>query len=138
MNVTEASYRIRRPLNSAFKNPNRCLNMSLENNTETKDKDSEASSPTPQANQDQTGLKDVEDQPTSTPPSSPRNMEPWAWILLITSVLSSIFLFALDNTIVADVQPRVVKELGEIDKLPWISVAFAACGVSTNLMWYVL
>ena len=57
------------------------------------------------------------------------------WTIIVLSILSSTFLFALDNTIVADVQPRIIDSLGEIQKLPWISVAFALGAVSVNLVW---
>lgn len=59
------------------------------------------------------------------------------WFLVCSSILSSIFLFALDNTIVADVQPKVIERFSSIEKLPWLSVAFLLGAVSTNLTWYV-
>lgn len=67
----------------------------------------------------------------------PRNMKPLAWLILIVSLLSSDFLFALDNTIVADVQPKIILALGDIQKLPWVSVAFALGAIGCNLFWYV-
>lgn len=57
------------------------------------------------------------------------------WILFIFSILSAIFLFALDNTIVADVQPKIIDSFGQISKLPWISVSFALGAVSAILVW---
>ena len=77
------------------------------------------------------------DSHISAPADLPRKTTGFKWILLVIAVLSAIFLFALDNTIVADVQPRIVDSLGEIEKLPWISVAFALGAVSVNLLWYV-
>lgn len=57
-------------------------------------------------------------------------------MLLVAALLSSAFLFALDNSIVADVQPKIVEAFpGSIDKLPWLSVAFALGGASTTLVW---
>lgn len=47
------------------------------------------------------------------------------WTLIIAAILSTIFLFALDNTITADVIPAVIGSLGQADKLPWLSVAYA-------------
>ena len=67
---------------------------------------------------------------------SPRQLKGISWVLVVISVLSSIFLFALDNTIVADVQPKIVATLGDIAKLPWISVAFSLGAVSVNLIWH--
>jgi hypothetical protein len=46
-------------------------------------------------------------------------------------------LFALDNTIVADVQPKIVDTFHEINKLPWISVSFTLGAATVNLLWYV-
>ena len=57
------------------------------------------------------------------------------WILVVISILSSTFLFALDNTVVADVQPAIVETFGEIQKLPWLPIAFLVAAVSTNLIW---
>lgn len=44
--------------------------------------------------------------------------------VIVTATLSSVFLFALDQTIVADVQPNIIAEFGSIYKLPWLSVSF--------------
>ena len=66
---------------------------------------------------------------------SPRKLKGWLWGAVVTAILSSTFLFALDNTIVADIQPKIIEDLGDIDKLPWVSVSFALGGVSTNLIW---
>lgn len=49
------------------------------------------------------------------------------------AILSSIFLYALDNTITADVIPVIVKHFGGTDKLSWLSVAFMIGGVSVIL-----
>lgn len=65
----------------------------------------------------------------------PRDVHGVKWVLLVLSILSSTFLFALDNTIVADVQPAIVKRFGSIDKLPWLSVAFLVAAAGTNLVW---
>ena len=59
------------------------------------------------------------------------------WVLVVLSILSSTFLFALDNTVVADVEPKIVERFGQIQKLPWLPIAFLVAAVSTNLIWYV-
>ena len=66
----------------------------------------------------------------------PRDVHGIVWALVVVSILSSTFLFALDNTIVADVQPAIVERFGSISKLPWLSVAFLVAAASTNLIWY--
>lgn len=65
----------------------------------------------------------------------PRNVHGWRWILVVMSILSSIFLFSLDNTIVADIQPAIVETFGDVGKLPWLSVGFLLGAASTNLIW---
>ncbi|MCJ1405451.1 hypothetical protein MMC11_008679 [Xylographa trunciseda] len=61
------------------------------------------------------------------------------WVFVVAAILSSVFLFALDNSIVADVQPKIIEAFpGSIDKLPWISVAFALGAASTTLVWATL
>ncbi|KAF2836790.1 MFS general substrate transporter [Patellaria atrata CBS 101060] len=56
---------------------------------------------------------------------SPRQLHGLLWAVVVSSVLSAIFLFALDNTVVALIQPQIVDTLGHIEKLPWLSVSFA-------------
>ncbi|KAI4204591.1 MAG: hypothetical protein LQ346_001601 [Caloplaca aetnensis] len=72
------------------------------------------------------------------PPSEqkpPRDVHGVIWVLIVLSILSSTFLFALDNTIVADVQPAIIERFGSIEKLPWLSVAFLVAAAGTNLVW---
>ena len=54
--------------------------------------------------------------PEKAPP--PRDVHGWKWSIVVSSILASTFLFSLDNTIVADVQPAVFQRFGEIDTLP--------------------
>ncbi|TGJ79825.1 hypothetical protein E0Z10_g8942 [Xylaria hypoxylon] len=67
--------------------------------------------------------------------ASPRKLKPLSWFFVVFSLLSALFLFALDNTIVANVQENIIYDFGGIEKLPWISVAFALGAVATNLFW---
>ncbi|KAL8916100.1 MAG: hypothetical protein Q9172_006454 [Xanthocarpia lactea] len=69
---------------------------------------------------------------------SERSIKSIKWLLVILGTLSSAFLFALDNSIVADIQPQIIQQFpGSIDKLPWLSVAFALGGAASTLVWYV-
>jgi MFS family permease len=52
------------------------------------------------------------------------------WAIAYTSILSSTFLFALDNTVMADVQPAILNRFGSIEELPWLGVGFALGGIS--------
>lgn len=65
----------------------------------------------------------------------PRNVTGILWVLVVLSILSSTFLWALDNTIVADIQPAIVRQFASVDKLPWLPVAFLLGAASTNLFW---
>ncbi|ORY16987.1 hypothetical protein BCR34DRAFT_597373 [Clohesyomyces aquaticus] len=67
--------------------------------------------------------------------SSAREMKPLPWFSIVFSLLVALFLFALDNTIVADIQAKIIYALGDIEKLSWVSVAFALGAVGTNLLW---
>lgn len=79
---------------------------------------------------------DVEKQP---PPAvveaPPRDIQGWKWSLVVLSILSSTFLFALDNTIVADIQPAIVLHFNDIGNLTWLSVSFLLGAAATNLLW---
>ncbi|KAJ5589345.1 hypothetical protein N7537_012023 [Penicillium hordei] len=67
--------------------------------------------------------------------SSPRDVHGLKWVLVVISIFSCVFLFALDNTIVADVQPAIVKQFEDLAMLPWLSVAFMLGAASTLLIW---
>ncbi|KAF4961863.1 hypothetical protein FSARC_10021 [Fusarium sarcochroum] len=56
---------------------------------------------------------------------SPRNIHGWKWAVSYTAMLSTTFLFALDNTIVAEIQPAILGDLGAIELLPWVGTGFA-------------
>lgn len=53
------------------------------------------------------------------------------------TILSSTFLFALDNTIVADMQSPIIEQFGEVGKLSWLGVAFVLSGSATIITWYM-
>lgn len=79
---------------------------------------------------------DNEKQETETADEvPPRDISGWKWALVVFSILSSTFLFALDNTIVADVQPVIVTHFNDVGKLSWLSVAFLIGAAATNLVW---
>ena len=75
--------------------------------------------------------------PSGNQPEQARTITGIRWVLVVSSILSSTFLFALDNTVVADIQPKILDRLGEIQKLPWLSVGLFVASLSTNLVWYV-
>lgn len=65
----------------------------------------------------------------------PRNIKGVSWILVVVSILSSLFFFSLDNTIVAVVQPKIIARFNALDKLPWLVVAYVLGSVSMALFW---
>ncbi|KAI8631875.1 putative MFS drug efflux transporter [Xylariaceae sp. FL1651] len=74
-------------------------------------------------------------QETSPSPSKPRSVSGFGWVLVVSSILSTIFLFALDNTVTANVQPVIVEEFHQVNLLPWISVAYLLGSAAVNLFW---
>ncbi|KAF7880868.1 uncharacterized protein EAF02_006759 [Botrytis sinoallii] len=68
----------------------------------------------------------------SFPPSSVTGAR---WPLVVLSILSSTFLFSLDNTISTDVQPAVVRQFSLVDKLAWLLVSFLLGASGTDLFW---
>ncbi|KAJ5794562.1 MFS drug efflux transporter [Penicillium paradoxum] len=76
---------------------------------------------------------------TSTPPNEseapPRDLKGWKWIVVVLSILSSSFLFALDNTITANIQAEIVRDFEAVNKLSWISVGLVMSASATVLLW---
>lgn len=52
----------------------------------------------------------------------------------MVTILSTTFLFALDNTIVADIQPSIVNRFHDVAHLPWFGVGFGLGSVAV-LPW---
>ena len=55
--------------------------------------------------------------------------------MVVVSLLSCLFLYALDNTVVANVQPHVVETFKRVDLVPWLGVSFALASAATTLPW---
>ncbi|TGO39153.1 hypothetical protein BHYA_0059g00170 [Botrytis hyacinthi] len=79
--------------------------------------------------QEKAQVKQIEDAPPV------RDITGWRWALVVAAILSSSFLFALDNTIVAVVQADIVVTFNDVSKLSWLSVGFLIGAASTNLVW---
>ncbi|KAL2159568.1 hypothetical protein VTH06DRAFT_2137 [Thermothelomyces fergusii] len=69
----------------------------------------------------------------SDPNASPRQVHGILWALVVIGILSSIFLYSLDNTVVADITPAAVNAFGDVLKLPWLSVGFLLGGAAVVL-----
>ncbi|KAF3010362.1 hypothetical protein E8E14_009434 [Neopestalotiopsis sp. 37M] len=69
----------------------------------------------------------------ATAERSPRSVHGILWVLVVVSILSSIFLYAMDNTVVADITPTAANTFGDIVNLPWLSVGFLVGGTAVVL-----
>lgn len=71
---------------------------------------------------------------TSEPTSAQtRPIHGWKWFVACVSIYLTALLYGLDTTIAADVQPNIVKSLGEIQKLTWVGVGFPLGSVAVIL-----
>ena len=59
----------------------------------------------------------------------------YQWIIIVATMMSSTFLFSLDNSIVAEIQPAILSSLGGVEKLGWLGVAFVLGTLATILLW---
>ncbi|ORY09573.1 major facilitator superfamily domain-containing protein [Clohesyomyces aquaticus] len=57
------------------------------------------------------------------------------WAIVITAIISSTFLYSLDNTVMANIRPDIVDSLGHMEMLPWISVSYPLGEVGTCPFW---
>ncbi|CAI7588689.1 unnamed protein product [Penicillium pancosmium] len=80
--------------------------------------------------QPQTDLK-----PEESHQQEMREIGGWKWAVVVLAIYSSQFLFALDQTIVANVQPAIVGQFKSVERLSWLSVAFLIGAAGTNLVW---
>ncbi|PLN86962.1 MFS drug efflux transporter [Aspergillus taichungensis] len=83
-------------------------------------------------------MSDVEKHDETSAPSRPpaaRNVHGIAWVAVVGSILSATFLYGLDQTIVANVQPAIVDRFDSLGQLSWVSVAFLLGAASSNLFW---
>lgn len=66
---------------------------------------------------------------------SPRQVHGWKWAVTSAALLSSIFLYALDCTVVADIQAQIVNDFNALDKLSWMSTGFLMPATAVVLPW---
>lgn len=79
--------------------------------------------------------KDGEAPAPSPAPPAARDVHGIAWVAVVGSILSATFLYGLDQTIVANVQPAIVDRFDSLGQLSWVSVAFLLGAASSNLFW---
>lgn len=66
-------------------------------------------------------------------PNSVRPIHGWQWFLVIAAIYSTAFLYGLDTTITADVQPAIIETFGQVGQLTWVGVGFPLGSVATIL-----
>lgn len=114
-----------------------------------KDHESSSSTPATAASSDEKAVSPGQSSPpvgtielatvpaaVDEPEQPVRTLKGIKWIICVLSIFSSVFLYALDNTIVATIQPAIINDLGHIEKLPWVSVAYQVASVALDLTWY--
>ncbi|KAI8230851.1 MFS general substrate transporter [Colletotrichum sp. SAR 10_86] len=84
---------------------------------------------------DETQTSTAEKQEYSEPETLPRDINEWKWAVTSIAILSSIFLYSLDDTIVAVIQATIVTEFDSLNDLAWINVGFLMAGTATNMIW---
>lgn len=76
---------------------------------------------------------DIERAPASDSPPTGRQIHGFQWVLVVVAVLSSMFMYSLDGTIVADLVPSIANEFQAVPLLPWLSVGFMVGSIVTVL-----
>ena len=66
-------------------------------------------------------------------PAEARPIHGLKWAATVASLYSFALLYGLDTTIAADVQPAILKSLGNVQKLAWIGAGFPLGSVATIL-----
>jgi len=55
------------------------------------------------------------------------------WFLIVFSILVGLFLFSLDNTIVANVQPTIIEQFQAVDQIAWVATGYFISKASLTL-----
>ncbi|KAJ4151880.1 Efflux pump dep3 [Fusarium oxysporum] len=63
-----------------------------------------------------------------------RSIQGWRWAVAYAAMLSTTLLFAIDNTIVANIQPSIINDFGHLELMSWIGTGFAL-GTMFILLW---
>ncbi|KAJ5598864.1 Major facilitator superfamily domain general substrate transporter [Penicillium hordei] len=70
---------------------------------------------------------------SSPAPQEVRHITGFKWFIFLASTLTAIFVYALDNTIVANIAPEIVNQFHAVEDLPWLSVGFVIGGMAMIL-----
>lgn len=69
----------------------------------------------------------------SQDPQTVRPVHGWKWVAAVVALYSTAFLYGLNTTIAADIQPEIIRSLRQIQKLTWIGSGFPLGSVATIL-----
>lgn len=69
-----------------------------------------------------------------TESNSPRPATGFRWFLVMAGLLSTAFLYGLDNTIVADIQAAVVETYDDVGRLSWMGSGFPLGSIAVVLI----
>lgn len=58
-----------------------------------------------------------------------------SWVILCSSLLLAELQAALDSTMTANLQPKIINTFGEISKFPWINVTYSLGMGGSCLLW---
>lgn len=58
------------------------------------------------------------------PPLKTRTITGWKWLVTCFTLYVTVFLYGLDNTIVADIQAPIVEKFGQVEKVAWLGSGF--------------
>lgn len=92
----------------------------------------ESSIPSPPNGSKPSNAEKQEQQQTEDPP---RDITGWKWAVASGAMLFSIFLYALDGTIVAVIQATIVTEFDALGDLAWNNVGFLMGATATVMFW---
>lgn len=92
----------------------------------------ESSIPSPPNESKPSNTEKQEQQQTEDPP---RDITGWKWAVASSTMLFSIFLYALDGTIVAVIQATIVTEFDALGDLAWNNVGFLMGATATVMFW---
>ncbi|KAK8091237.1 Major facilitator superfamily domain- general substrate transporter [Apiospora phragmitis] len=70
-----------------------------------------------------------------TPVIGKRDIKGFKWAMAVFAILASTFLFALDTTVVADIQSHIINSVGEFEKFSWLGSAFVLPAATLQLPW---
>lgn len=66
-----------------------------------------------------------------------RRLRGFTWFLVVMVVLLPTFLYALDNTTMANVRPSIIDTFSRIDMLTWLSISYPMGEVGASPLWFV-